>query len=178
MSWRDDNRTGHKSERSEKRGGFTGSCGCFVATLCVIIVLLLAAWQTVFVPHTWNNLGGEVSRYQRTRGDLLTISTALTNYAGDDQQALPCLMDGPISRIAPLLEPTYIRKMPTHDGWHRPIRFQSDGTSWEIRSLGRDGRRDPPEGESRVVNQDLTCTQNGEIRSDLLELLQGLPRPD
>jgi hypothetical protein len=47
-----------------------------------------------------------------------------------------------VDRIATFLEPVYIGQLPRTDGWENPILYWSDGGSYRVLSMGRDGRID------------------------------------
>ena len=62
----------------------------------------------------------------------------------DDSRSYPGPTPGwvPVETIAAFLEPVYIAQLPLTDGWENPILYWSDGRSYRILSMGRDGRID------------------------------------
>ncbi len=82
-------------------------------------------------------------RTQDTLADMHSIALACEGFS-DDVRTYPGPTDGwvPVERIAPFLEPVYIPDMPRIDAWENPILYRSDGATYRILSMGRDGRID------------------------------------
>jgi hypothetical protein len=82
---------------------------------------------------------------KRTMGDVRSIAIAVESYKVDNG-AVPGPTEGyvPVNYLRPFVQPTYIRVLPTTDGWDRPILYWSDGVHYRIVSNGRDGRPDGP----------------------------------
>jgi hypothetical protein len=72
-----------------------------------------------------------------TMRDLRTIATCLEARA-TDENAYPTVLT--IEELRPLLEPTYVRRLPLVDGWGTPYAYVSDGTSYRVVSAGADRR--------------------------------------
>ena len=53
------------------------------------------------------------------------------------------------------LEPTYIKELPTEDGWGNSLGYESDGHDYEVWTLGRDGRQTAGSGKTTDFNADL-----------------------
>lgn len=62
----------------------------------------------------------------------------------DDIDGYPGPTDGwvPVERIAVFLEPVYLSAVPRTDAWGNAILYWSDGASYRLISLGRDGQMD------------------------------------
>lgn len=158
----------------------TSTSGCpsrratFLLPVALIVgglaLAVVGAWWIFAYPHRWNNLGTERGRYQRTRSDLAQVDRALRSYAASHGGRLP--EGSPVSELAPLLQPTFILKLPTVDAWNHRLIYSSDGSSWEVRSLGRDGLEDPVHGQAPVLDQDLIRRKGQEVRSELVRLVE------
>ena len=57
----------------------------------------------------------------------------------------------PVSSLAADLVPTYIKELPTEDGWGRPILYSNNGATFLLASFGEDGIQD------QVYYPDLVC---------------------
>jgi hypothetical protein len=80
---------------------------------------------------------------RRTLSDIEAIAEACEGFSSD-ARSYPGPTDGwvPVERIATYLEPVYIGQLPRTDGWENPILYWSNGGSYRIISMGRDGRID------------------------------------
>jgi len=82
---------------------------------------------------------------RRAMGELRSIGTAVESFAVDNN-----LYPGPIepidlvSRLEPVVEPIYIRVLPTIDPWGNPFLVWSDTTHYALVSYGPDGIPDFP----------------------------------
>lgn len=76
--------------------------------------------------------------------DLRTIATCLEARATDTNE-YPVVT---FEELPPLLEPTYVRKLPRVDPWGTPYAYVSDGRSYLVVSAGADGRF---EWDSRTI---------------------------
>jgi hypothetical protein len=80
---------------------------------------------------------------RRTLSDIEAIAEACEGFSSD-ARSYPGPTNGwvPVEKIATYLEPVYIGQLPRTDGWENPILYWSDGGSYRIVSMGRDGRID------------------------------------
>jgi hypothetical protein len=80
---------------------------------------------------------------RRTLSDLKAIAEACEGFSSDSR-SYPGPTNGwvPVEKIATYLEPVYIGRLPRTDGWENPILYWSDGGSYRVLSMGRDGRID------------------------------------
>ncbi len=72
-----------------------------------------------------------------TMKDLRIIATCLEARATDTNE-YPTVLT--IEELKPLLQPTYVRKLPLADAWGTPYAYVSDGRSYRIVSAGADRR--------------------------------------
>jgi hypothetical protein len=114
--------------------------------ILIIAGFRLARWgaivvdATVFLyflyiyPSVWTSHGRSLQK--RTMADMRTLVTALEARAADTNE-YPRVRT--VDDLAPLLEPTYIKRMPKTDGWGNPWRYESWGADhYAIGSGGRD----------------------------------------
>lgn len=91
---------------------------------------------------------GDLERQQATTRDIRTIGAALEMYAVDhNAYPGPTKTDEEVGLfLKGKLEPTYVRNLPSVDGWEWPFWYSSDGTEYTLISLGKDGVPDTREG--------------------------------
>ena len=109
------------------------------------LLLLLAIAFCVAAPWLWSSL--QQRRQRTTRLRMKEVGAALALYY-DDQRRLPDVET--IDRLRAVLEPRYVRRLPTTDGWGNEFRYRWWGTSaerldfgYDIVSPGADGRLAP-----------------------------------
>jgi type II secretion system protein G len=109
-----------------------------VGVALVLGLLVLA----MVVPNVLN--GAHRGRQKRTMGDLRTLATAMESYSIDNYRypVLPASAEPVGPALAPLLEPTYVRKLPLVDGWGGEFRFHGNAKEYTITSFGKDGLPD------------------------------------
>jgi hypothetical protein len=70
------------------------------------------------------------------RGDMQSISLAVTQWIANDGD----LTTAPdFASLVTQLEPTWLRVVPRTDPWGTGYKWLTDGSSWKLRSFGRDG---------------------------------------
>jgi hypothetical protein len=124
-----------------------------LAIAAAVVTLGLAAWIAPNLLEAMNR-----SHQRRSLVDLRAISTAWEARATEmktyaigaksrdpiddtkiDWNALTPVRTSSLQRV---LQPTYIRVMPTVDGWGQPFEFAAGDQTYAIRSPGKDGRPD------------------------------------
>ena len=111
--------------------------------LIVASFTLLAAFLVFAVPDSLSGLNR--GRQKQTMGDLRTIATVIESYAIDNR-AYPA--GGPtVDAIREFLEPTYVRRLPTLDGWDGPYFYEvdADRQGYRLESYAKDGKDSGPE---------------------------------
>lgn len=73
----------------------------------------------------------------QARGDMAAIANALTNYVSSGSD-LP--EASTMDELASYLEPTHLRRVPVHDPWGSAYHYATDGSSYTLRSAGKDLR--------------------------------------
>jgi hypothetical protein len=81
----------------------------------------------------------------KTMSNMRSIGTSIEAFA-IDSNAYPGPTGGfvVVDWVAPDITPTFIRKLPSTDGWGAPIYFWSDSTDYFLISFGADGLPDQP----------------------------------
>ncbi len=75
------------------------------------------------------------AKQRRTMGDMHTLVIANGTYKVDLQEYAPALSN--------LLGGEYLQVVVTDDGWGNPFGYTTDGDTYDLTSLGRDGAAGP-----------------------------------
>ena len=122
------------------------SSGTKTATIVIAVVVggfVLIAVIGILAAIAIPNLLTATNRSQqkRTMADMRSIATAVEAYATDHNQYPNAdSVDG----LGPMLTPTYIRQVPSMDGWSHPLRYEAwsrekDFDTYAVGSAGKDG---------------------------------------
>jgi type II secretory pathway pseudopilin PulG len=122
----------------------TGSTTGVVIIVVVVVVLVGVAFAGIIAAIAIPNLltAMQRSKQKRTMADIRTVATAVEAYAVDHKH-YPDAID--VSGLNGELVPTYIRVVPTVDGWGHSLHYdawssQGSGTdSYAIGSGAKDG---------------------------------------
>jgi type II secretion system protein G len=134
-------------------------------------VLIVSAIIGILVSIAASNMRSVMNRarQKRTMADMRTIALGVDTFATDMNRfpaaagyALPSGLSLPtatIGTILPALSPTYLRAIPTRDGWNSWFTYSSDAAraNYAIRSNGADGVPDgsPTFGETHSFADDI-----------------------
>src|SRR5437016_1297284 len=80
----------------------------------LIVVAIIGIIAAIAIPNLLNAI--QRGKQKRTMGDMRTAATANESYAIDNNQ-YNVSGPGPISAISARLQPTYVKKLPSKDGW-------------------------------------------------------------
>lgn len=139
-------------KRRHVRHGETG-----LTLIEMIVVLAIIAIVATMI--TMNVIDRpDQAKATTTKTNLLSVEGALKMYRLDNgsyptgQQGLKALVERPATPPAPNSYPSegYLSRMPA-DGWDHPFEYQSDGNSFTLKSLGKDGK---PGGEGLDADLD------------------------
>lgn len=123
----------------------------------LVVVAIIGLLAAIAIPNLLNAL--QRAKQKRTMADMRSIATAWEARATDVKRYNAA---GAISALAlctevltgdqmrSMLTPTYIKPLPTHDGWNNPLRFRTDApypftpsggdaTAYVIWSAGKNG---------------------------------------
>lgn len=129
--------THDSNQKNRKKRGFS-----FIEVMVVIVILGLLAGIVGY-----NMLGSvDDTRVEQTKLNMQSLQGALDLYRlhnfnyPSTEQGLQALISKPESGVIPKnWNGPYLKKLPT-DGWDNEFGYTSDGTDYEIKSLGADGQ--------------------------------------
>jgi type II secretion system protein G len=105
----------------------------------LIVVAIIGIIAAIAIPNLLNAI--QRGKQKRSMADMRAIGTAAEAYAVDNNR-YPSAASAATS-ITQELEPTYIKKLPTKDGWGNIFDYVVDDTSnaqqYTIQSYGKDG---------------------------------------
>lgn len=110
-----------------------------------LLILFIAAILFLAVFSDGFSASKKASR-KLTQGDMRTIGVAVESWSIDWSKGKPVYPRATtLDELARQLEPAYVAKMPSQDGWGRPLRYEhavrNDGSeSYYIGSAGKDGK--------------------------------------
>lgn len=123
----------------------------------MIVLVIIAIVSGLIVVNVMGR--PDDARATRVKGDIGTLSTALAMYRLDNgnypttEQGLKALAEKPSAAPVPEAWRNYVSETPA-DPWGNPYTYSTDGSSYTITSLGRDGK---PGGEG--VDADISETR-------------------
>ena len=100
----------------------------------LIVVAIIGIIAAIAIPNLLNAI--DRGKQKRTMADMRSIGTAVESYAVDNN-VYPVANSA--TTLATSVEPTYIKKMPTQDGWSNAFQVDSTTTQYTIFSTGKDG---------------------------------------
>lgn len=112
----------------------------------------------IAIPNLLNAI--DRGKQKRTMADMRSIGTAVESYSIDNN-AYPVATD--MDTLKGIVEPVYIRSLPTVDGWGNPFLYWSDGASYRIVSRGKDGAEDQDWSEANPDSAVGTQSFNNDI---------------
>jgi len=126
----------------------------FTLVELLIVVAIIAILAAIAVPALTN--ATERARQRRTMADMRSVMIAVSSY-GTDFAFVPQLPSGTVAQLRPHLVPTYLRLLPSNDGWQRPLTYQGEGHSYTVASFGGDGtpQPSPPLGSTTSFSADI-----------------------
>jgi type IV pilus assembly protein PilA len=142
----------------------------------LIVVAIIGIIVAIAIPNLLNAI--QRAKQKRTMGDMRSAGTAAEAYAVDFNHypaaagyTLPSGLtikattfdSGSATSFALQVSPTYIRVLPLSDGWQSYFFWESKGTSYGIRSCGKNGIPDTDTGgETTDFNNDIVFV-NGQF---------------
>lgn len=116
-----------------------------IMTLVMMVVYVPGVLAAIAIPNLLTAM--QRSKQKRSMADMRTIATAVELYA-TDHDAYPRADN--IIRLAPLLEPKYVERMPRVDGWGNPFLYEparcdaGTCTGFYLASGGKNGALEQP----------------------------------
>ncbi len=93
----------------------------------LIVVAIIGIIAAIAIPNLLNAINR--GRQKRTMADIRNIGTAIESYSVDYNQYPRVGSGGARTTLQPYLEPTYIRRIPSVDGWNGDIYVIGDATN-------------------------------------------------
>jgi len=135
-----------------------------IAIALFVGIAVIGIISAIAIPNLLNAI--QRGKQKRTIADMRSIGTACEAYAVDNNM-YPDVQT--IEQLAPVLEPTYINKLPQKDAWERNFTFQSWKDREDIQgpnqyvlisggkdgSLDHDSLEDYESGETTSFNSDI-----------------------
>ncbi len=121
---------GGHTMRSRNAKGFT-----LIELLIVVAIIGIIA--AIAIPNLLNAI--DRGKQKRTMADIRSIGTAVESYAVDNNH-YPVATS--ITALEGVIEPVYIKTLPTTDGWNNAMVYQPGATSgrgYTVKSPGKDG---------------------------------------
>ena len=123
----------------------------------LIVVAIIGIIAAIAIPNLLNAI--HRGRQKRSMADMRTVATAIGTYA-TDMNFYPRGM-ATLNDFVPHLEPVYIRRVPSKDGWNTVYAAFTDaaGDHYTIQSFGKnkidDGMAGPPGTETSSFDCDI-----------------------
>ena len=120
----------------------------------LIVVAIIGILAAIAIPALKNAI--ERAKQRRTMADMRTVAIAVSSY-GTDYPFVPKLSSGMVKDLTPYLVPTYLRLLPTNDGWQQSVLYLAEGLNYTLWSLGGDGlqQASPPLGPTTTFSDDI-----------------------
>jgi general secretion pathway protein G len=100
----------------------------------LIVVAIIGIIAAIAIPNLLNAI--DRGKQKRTMADMRSIGTAIESYSVDFSH----YPQGSLAALIPVLEPTYIKKCPTTDGWRGALQVDSvSDTGYTIESFAKAG---------------------------------------
>ena len=123
----------------------------------LIVVAIIGIIAAIASPNLLNAI--QRGKQKRTMGDMRTVATANEAYSIDNNQYY-VLATGNVSGIASGMQPTYVKKVPSNDGWTNALKYNSTVSEYTVTSYGKDrsnsgGGTVAPNGGTTNFNADI-----------------------
>jgi len=129
----------------------------------LIVVAIIGIIAAIAIPNLLNAINR--GRQKRSMSDMRTIGTAAEAYAVD-QSFYPGLSAAQLTssdNFVLSLQPTYVKNVPTNDGWRQQFWVESSSRFYTILSSGRDKTL-----ESSLSNTALNNRETGHMDCDIV----------
>ncbi len=105
----------------------------------LIVVAIIGIIAAIAIPNLLNAINR--GRQKRTMADIRSIATAVESYQVDFN-FYPKVAAGDIAQLNTYLQPTYIKRLPSNDGWNQAFQWLGDatvGTGYTLWSKAKGG---------------------------------------
>ena len=124
----------------------------------LIVVAIIGIIAAIAIPNLLNAI--DRGKQKRTMADMRSIGTAVESYAVDSN-VYPVATTAAALKL--LVEPIYIKTMPTTDGWSNAFQVASVTTQYTIYSFGKDGAGTTCTQGTTQLFSDEICFINGQF---------------
>src|SRR5512141_1394212 len=124
----------------------------------LIVVAIIGIIAAIAIPNLLNALAR--GKQKRTMADMRSIGTAVESYAVDNN-VYPVANDA--AGLKTMVEPIYIKTMPSADGWNNTFQVNSVATQYTIYSFGKDGSGTNCTAGTTTTFNDEICFVNGQF---------------
>ena len=101
----------------------------------LIVVAIIGIIAAIAIPNLLNAI--QRGKQKRTMSDMRTVATANESYSIDNNQYY-VRATGAASNITTAMEPTYVKRMPTKDGWTADMQYLGTTSEYSVTSYGKD----------------------------------------
>jgi type II secretion system protein G len=130
----------------------------FTLVELLIVIAIIGIVAAIAIPNLLTAL--QKGKQKATMGDMKTISGAIEEYMSDNYMAPGNAAAALVQDLEVLLEPFYIRMLPSKDGWGSSLAYQSgaatapDRDAYSVISYGRNQVLDAidPANSDYIVN--------------------------
>ena len=137
----------------------TSRANGFTLVELLIVVAIIGIISAIAVPNLLNAI--DKGKQKRTMSDLRAIGSAVEVYAIENA-VYPTAADA--AAIKALIDPAYIKLMPSEDGWLNTFQVDSSNAGYTIYSQGKDGIGNScPAGTTSNFNDEI-CFVNGQFQ--------------
>src|SRR5262245_6256730 len=105
----------------------------FTLVELLVVVAIIGIIASIAIPNLLNAV--DKGKQKRTMSNLRAIGSAVVVYSIENS-TYPTAATA--AAMQALIDPTYIKLMPSQDGWSNPIQFDSSPTGYTIYSKGKD----------------------------------------
>jgi len=131
----------------------------FTLVELLIVVAIVGIISAIAIPNLMNAV--DKGKQKRTMSDLRAIGSAVEVYAIENA-TYPTAST--VAAIKALIDPSYIKHMPSEDGWSHTIQVDASPSGYTLYSRGKDnvGNSCPP-GTTSNFNDEI-CFVNGQFQ--------------
>ena len=129
----------------------------------LIVVAIIGIIAAIAIPNLLNAINR--GRQKRTMSDIRSIATAIEAYSVDFN-FYPKVTATVVTGVETYVMPTFIKRLPTNDGWNQALQLVMDGTgqSYTIFSVAKGGAADgSPTGGPKTDFADDIIFSNGQF---------------
>ncbi|MEM7245317.1 MAG: type II secretion system protein GspG [Acidobacteriota bacterium] len=117
----------------------------FTLVELLVVVAIIGIISAIAIPNLL--FAVDRGKQKRSMSDMRTIGSAVAAYNMDEDNYPIFTSEVPMTDVASLLTPTYLKHVPTLDGWGYNFLYTSDGDIYTVKCYGKDGQSGGPAGD-------------------------------